>query len=82
MSAWLSPLKGGPMCSAAARTHRPQQTCGAVYLDLDLDLAIGAPHAAQPFTLSVLRNPPRFRSGSPAQPQLLIASFPVDVPLP
>lgn len=75
----LTPLHRAPVgTTRAPHDHRPpiRAVEGPVYLDL----TVGDPHAAQPFTLSVLRNPPRFRSGSPAQPQLLITSFRVDVP--
>lgn len=75
----ITPLYHAPAGTMRApHDHRPprREVEGPVYLDLTL----GDPDAAQPFTLSVLRNPPRFRSGSPAQPQLLITSFPIDVP--
>lgn len=74
----ITPLHRAQVTTQGAQDHRrPRRAVeGPVYLDLN----IGDPNAAQPFTLSVLRNPARFRSGSPAQPQLLITSFPVDVP--
>ncbi|MGR6998311.1 hypothetical protein ACU686_09800 [Yinghuangia aomiensis] len=75
----ITPFSSAPSgATRAPHDHRPpvRASGGAGCTSTS---PLGDP-AAQPFTLSVLRNPPRFRSGSPAHPQLLITSFPVDVP--